>query len=126
MLSEFENNLDAEVPILIDRRGRRISISKTKNILNNHGIHDTIKEIAEDDHHCPNHLHPNSRSNANNKNNSSSHSNPPCSNTLCPAKVDLNSSGNHQQHNNHHSKWRPSSNTFLNNRMISVIDEASV
>ncbi|XP_053678327.1 monocarboxylate transporter 8-like [Anopheles nili] len=33
MLSEFENNLSAEVPILLDKRGRRLSLSKTKALL---------------------------------------------------------------------------------------------
>ncbi|XP_041761540.1 monocarboxylate transporter 2-like isoform X2 [Anopheles merus] len=36
MLSEFENNLSAEVPILLDKRGRRLSLSKTKALLGGH------------------------------------------------------------------------------------------
>ncbi|XP_058063352.1 monocarboxylate transporter 2-like [Anopheles bellator] len=36
MLSEFENNLSAEVPILLDKRGRRLSLSKTKALLAGH------------------------------------------------------------------------------------------
>ncbi|XP_055603888.1 monocarboxylate transporter 12-like isoform X2 [Uranotaenia lowii] len=39
MLSEFENNLSAEVPILLDKRGRKLSLSKTKALLNNCQLH---------------------------------------------------------------------------------------
>ncbi|XP_050098843.1 monocarboxylate transporter 12-like isoform X3 [Anopheles aquasalis] len=36
MLSEFENNLSAEMPVLLDKRGRRLSLSKTKALLAGH------------------------------------------------------------------------------------------
>ncbi|XP_058825052.1 monocarboxylate transporter 12-like isoform X2 [Topomyia yanbarensis] len=164
MLSEFENNLSAEVPILLDKRGRRLSLSKTKALLANQlniqhypdcaleqfnrsnqpppisPIMEHEKEVKEQQHT------PNSRSNHHNHHHDNhhhhhqrhNHQNPPVeggggggvaadgSGKTPPKTENLNNGGKPCRLN---QKWRPtqpSGGTFLHNRVISVIDEASV
>ncbi|KAL1398740.1 hypothetical protein pipiens_008723 [Culex pipiens pipiens] len=149
MLSEFENNLSAEAPVLLDKRGRKLSLSKTKTLLANqlnfqhhpdcaleqqqHQHHSQIGPtpilpIIEHDlspttekghqhhghhnhhhhhHHHQNHQPPNERAKPATDNGHNNAGGKPCR---------LN------------NKWRPSpqAGTFLNARVISVIDEASV
>ncbi|XP_035919375.1 monocarboxylate transporter 8-like isoform X1 [Anopheles stephensi] len=178
MLSEFENNLSAEVPILLDKRGRRLSLSKTKALLGGHlgGAGGTILAPGTQHHpECPvehslgqptnalpgdanglSLLHPHQAHHH--------HHQQPVNGDLgknvapVVTKTDAapqntiggggrggdtggkpmvagNGSGNSstpntlqpQQHCRLNSKWRPSQQVgFLNNRVISVIDEASV
>lgn len=79
MLSEFENNLNAELPILLEKKGRRFSLPKNKQP-NSNG-HRKDKENVEETQEFK-------------------------------SIKKLN------------SKWQPPG--YLNNRAISVIDEASV
>nr|XP_029717522.1 monocarboxylate transporter 12-like isoform X1 [Aedes albopictus] len=137
MLSEFENNLSAEVPILLDKRGRKLSLSKTKALLASqlnfqhhpdcameqqshlHGLgpispiieHDDTSERDQGNHH--HHLHQTQQSDAGGPGKTS-------------AKGDNHSNGGKPCRLSH--KWRPTpqTGTFLSNRVISVIDEASV
>lgn len=44
MLSEFENNLIAEMPVILDRRGRRWSLARTKPNPQSNGEDDGIEE----------------------------------------------------------------------------------
>ncbi|XP_029717522.2 monocarboxylate transporter 12 isoform X1 [Aedes albopictus] len=137
MLSEFENNLSAEVPILLDKRGRKLSLSKTKALLASQlnfqhhpdcameqqshlqGLgpispiieHDDTSERDQGNHH--HHLHQTQQSDAGGLGKNS-------------AKGDNHSNGGKPCRLSH--KWRPTpqTGTFLSNRVISVIDEASV
>uniref|UniRef100_A0A182Q1B4 Major facilitator superfamily (MFS) profile domain-containing protein n=1 Tax=Anopheles farauti TaxID=69004 RepID=A0A182Q1B4_9DIPT len=149
MLSEFENNLSAEVPILLDKRGRRLSLSKTKALL----VAGGAAAQQQQQHHpeCPiDHTRP---TDANGLSLLQPHhhrqpTNGDLAKNLPPlaTKADVappntggggggggaNTSTNTstlqpQQHCRLNSKWRPSQQVgFLNNRVISVIDEASV
>lgn len=49
MLSEFENNLIAEMPINIDRKGRRWSLAKSKGHQGNQCSHGNGKTIIEEE-----------------------------------------------------------------------------
>jgi len=87
MLSEFENNLDAELPNLLEKPDRRVTIPKT----------------VIDSNHCIYH-----------------HDN----------NYDMNHDGIHNHQNSTmqqkpNTKWEQTTG-FVNNRMISVIEEASV
>lgn len=47
MLSEFENNLIAEVPIIMDRRGRKWSVARSKTDQSNCGQTSGIQSTTE-------------------------------------------------------------------------------
>ncbi|XP_065089111.1 monocarboxylate transporter 2-like isoform X3 [Ochlerotatus camptorhynchus] len=141
MLSEFENNLSAEVPILLDKRGRKLSVSKTKALLASqlnfkhhpdcaleqqaHARHAPISPIIEHEdtsekdhlgnsHHHQHHHHPNLHPDGGGGNGKAS------------LKGDNHTNGGKHCRLSHN--WRPNqqAGTFLSNRAISVIDEASV
>ncbi|XP_053681963.1 monocarboxylate transporter 12-like [Sabethes cyaneus] len=151
MLSEYENNLSAEVPILLDKRGRRLSLSKTKALLANqlnmqhypdcaaleqlnrsanppppispileHGTHQ--HQHQHHHHHSQQQQqqqHPHDCTGESEADGTAKTANP-------TAKCDNLNNGGKPCRLNH--KWRPTpaAGTFLSNRVISVIDEASV
>lgn len=153
MLSEFENNLSAEVPILLDKRGRRLSLSKTKALLSNQLIFQHHPECAfeqhnnpgpppispiieaspppEKDHHHNNHSnHRNHHYNQHHHHQNHQHDEGGGDGDggKASAKGDNHNNGSKHFRPNTNHKWRPTqqTGTFLNTRMISVIDEASV
>uniref|UniRef100_A0A182N0Z2 Major facilitator superfamily (MFS) profile domain-containing protein n=1 Tax=Anopheles dirus TaxID=7168 RepID=A0A182N0Z2_9DIPT len=176
MLSEFENNLSAEVPILLDKRGRRLSLSKTKALLGGplglvaSGTHQHQHQQQQQQHHpeCPidhtrptdtnglsllhphhHHHHPHNHHHHQphrQPTNGDLVKNAPRSDLAPPGTAGGGGAGGAgggqptpadngaasstlqpQQHCRLNSKWRPSQQVgFLNNRVISVIDEASV
>lgn len=89
MLSEFENNLNAELPILMEKRVREISIPKIKK----------SQQINSDE--------------TTNLNDTGQNSEQIQQNIMPPIF-----------NKNNTNKWK--SGNYLNNRVISVIDEASV
>ena len=109
MLSEYENNLSAEVPILLDKRGRRVSYSKTKALLmnqinfqNNQECHCECGELRR----------------ANLTNGVGGAANGDADDSDRSIAVNgTNGKANANQ------KWRPPA--YMNNRVISVIDEVS-
>lgn len=143
MLSEFENNLSAEVPILLDKRGRKLSLSKAKALLSSQlnfqhhpdcaleqqarARHGPISPIIEHEdtsekdrlgnsHHLHHHHHhpilqPDDGGGGIGK---------------TSLKGDNHTNGG--KHGRLSQNWRPTQHagTFLSNRAISVIDEASV
>ncbi|XP_062536913.1 monocarboxylate transporter 12-like isoform X1 [Armigeres subalbatus] len=137
MLSEFENNLSAEVPILLDKRGRKLSLSKTKALLSSqiHFQHHPdcameqhgniglgpISPIIENEDTSDREKqdHPHHHHHQNQLPDGGGHG-------KISMKSDTNSNGGKHCRLSH--KWRPTqqSGAFLSNRVISVIDEASV
>lgn len=49
MLSEFENNLIAEMPIIMDRRGRRWSLARSKTNQSNCGQTSGVQSTADEE-----------------------------------------------------------------------------
>lgn len=49
MLSEFENNLIAEMPIIMDRKGRRWSLARSKGTQGSQGGNNNANKLEEDD-----------------------------------------------------------------------------
>jgi len=49
MLSEFENNLIAEMPIIMDRRGRRWSLARSKTNQSNYGQNSSMQSTNDDE-----------------------------------------------------------------------------
>lgn len=49
MLSEFENNLIAEMPIIMDRRGRRWSLARSKTGQSNCGQTSGVQSTADEE-----------------------------------------------------------------------------
>ncbi|XP_055525949.1 monocarboxylate transporter 12-like isoform X2 [Wyeomyia smithii] len=158
MLSEYENNLSAEVPILLDKRGRRLSLSKTKALLANQlniqhypdcaaleqlnranppppisPILEQTTPPLEKEHHNnrKNHHHGHHQHQHHHHHSQQHHpdgtsgSEPDGAAKTNPKSDNLNNGGKPCRLNH---KWRPTqqTGTFLSNRVISVIDEASV
>lgn len=49
MLSEFENNLIAEMPIIMDRRGRRWSLARSRTNQSNSGQNSGVQSTNDDE-----------------------------------------------------------------------------
>ncbi|XP_055616380.1 monocarboxylate transporter 12-like isoform X2 [Toxorhynchites rutilus septentrionalis] len=148
MLSEFENNLSAEVPILLDKRGRRLSLSKTKAFLSNQlnfqhhpecaleqqkktGSQPISSNVEHDTSsvdkvHHSNYINHQTHHIVHQQNHQNDGGGGGIGSGKTSSKNENHNNGGKHCRVNH--KWRPNQQTgpFLTTRVISVIDEASV
>lgn len=107
MLSEFENNLIAEMPVILDRKGRRWSIAKSRQntqIGNAPGIPEEVE--VEDSNETSVTMHQQHQS--------------------VPLNSGRTTSGNGNKWTNKASNNATEKSNFIQQRTITVIDEASV